>query len=251
MLLKDKALLISGKSSEFASKICLSAAAQGARLALSLGATGDAIARLVQAKGGKAVALTADDENSQCEKIVAAALEEWGQIDGLVDVASCSPPASSPEHDLVDQVSAALDASAIGGLRMKQAVFPVMLRQGNGTIVNVSILRMSDRADEATLASRSAVAEMTRQLAYQLAETGIRVNTVLKGWNGGPPVQSVLDAFYSKDIVIKLDGAVDFLERLTESKDSAAAVVCFLLSDSAENIRASTLDLDEWRWIFP
>jgi 2-hydroxycyclohexanecarboxyl-CoA dehydrogenase len=124
-----------------------------------------------------------------------------------------------------------------------------LLKAGPGHIVNVS----SEGAFRpyggrwVYDATKQGVRSLTRALACELAAFGIRANTVAPGW-------TVTEMHFNKASdpaarkkemeEMPYDGAV--IKRLARPEE-IAAVICFLLSDDASYITASTLNVDGGR----
>jgi short-subunit dehydrogenase len=122
---------------------------------------------------------------THAERLVAAGLERFGQIDTLVNNASSigiSPMPTLREYPL-DTLSDVLRVNAIAPLNMIQLVLPGMLERGGGIIVNIS----SDAAVQAYPtwggygASKAALEHLSRVLATELEGSGVRVLVVDPG----------------------------------------------------------------------
>ena len=90
MLLRDKVIVISGVGPGLGQTLAKMAAQEGA--AVVLGARSqdflDAVATEIRDAGGKAIALSTDvTSTEQCQTLVAAGVEAFGRIDGLVNSA--------------------------------------------------------------------------------------------------------------------------------------------------------------------
>jgi NAD(P)-dependent dehydrogenase (short-subunit alcohol dehydrogenase family) len=256
MILKDKVIIVTGAGPGMGQALCRGAAAEGAKVAVSARSV-DAIEEIVadiNAKGGEAIAVRCDvSSTSDCTALAKAALDQWGRIDGLVHSAYYHPDWSNLEAHSIDQLIQALDVIAVGGLRMAQAVIPTMKAQGKGSIVNISTLatRNPMPGEGGYAMAKSALNQLSRQLAVELGGTGIRVNTALMGWMDGVP----LDSFFAS----QGDAGKAFREkRATEipvghippDKDCAKAVY-FLLSDYASEITGAALDVNGGDWVAP
>ena len=87
MILKDKVIIITGAGPGMGQAMCRGAAAEGAKVVTSARSV-DAINALrdeILAAGGGAIAVPSDvSKTGDCTALAAAALEQWGRIDGLV-----------------------------------------------------------------------------------------------------------------------------------------------------------------------
>lgn len=116
----------------------------------------------------------------------------------------------------------------------------IMARQGHGSIVNCSSvagLRCSDSISAAYTASKHAVIGMSRALAVEYAQYGIRVNAVCPGVIDTPMLAG-MRAELLLDLKKKNPAA-----RIGTPNDVAESVL-FLLSDRAEYINGTTLTVD-------
>jgi 3-oxoacyl-[acyl-carrier protein] reductase len=142
--------------------------------------TAEAAAKLRALRGG-AVAFRACDVTSeeQVRALVTAAVSELGQIDVLVNNAGLGGFARVV--DMTDeQWSRVLDVTLNGTFRMTRAVLPHMLARRSGVIVNnASVLGWRAQVGQAHYAAAKAgVMALTRCVAMEAAEAGVRVNAV-------------------------------------------------------------------------
>jgi 2-deoxy-D-gluconate 3-dehydrogenase len=87
--------------------------------------------------------------------------------------------------------------------------------------------------------AKAGVMQMTRMLAYEWAEHGIRVNAIAPGRVNTPSRElSLAQAEYRQRMIDRVP-----LKRFAESSEVAAAV-CYLASPAAEYITGQTLVLD-------
>ncbi len=124
MILKGKAVIITGAGPGMGQAMCRGAAAEGARVAVSA-RSADAIAAIVadiKAAGGEAISVPTDvSDTVQCKRLAEETLKAFGRIDGLVNSAYFHPPWASLETAEIDDVARAFNVNALGGLRMAQA----------------------------------------------------------------------------------------------------------------------------------
>jgi len=115
--------------------------------------------------------------------IVAETLGKWGKIDILVNNAGITwgaPPDQMP----LDKWDSVMNVNARGTFICCQQVFPVMVKQGGGNIVNVASTAGVCGIDPEVMqaigyhASKAAIVMMTKQLAVEWASNNIRVNTI-------------------------------------------------------------------------
>lgn len=115
-------------------------------------------------------------------EVVRQTLERHGRIDVLVNNAGIFQRAKLLDTDL-DLYRRIIDVNQIGVFLGMRAVAPVMIEQGTGSIVNISSVAGLRAAAGALAygASKFAVTGMTKSVAVELAETGVRVNSIHPG----------------------------------------------------------------------
>lgn len=198
---------------------------------------------LLQA-GGSALFLAEDlSDRSAPERIVGATLEFGGRIDGLVNNAGLlrngtAAETSDDDWDLV------LDVNLSAAFRMSRAVIPTMLSQGGGAILNMASdwALMGARGSVAYAVSKAALAQMSRCMALDHAQDGIRVNALC-------PTDTdtrMLDLAYSEgdraSKIAKLAATIP-MGRVAQVEE-VAAVAAFLLSNEAGFITGSLIPVD-------
>src|ERR1700682_4157196 len=148
--------------------------------------------KIIASEGGKAAAFTADvSRAADVEAMVAACLKAYGRIDVLdnnVGIAEMGSVVEVSEADW-DRVFAVNLKSAF--LAMKH-VIPVMVRQGGGSIINISSiasLRHTAVSYVSYGASKAAMNQMTRTSAVEFAASHVRVNCILPGLMKTPMVE--------------------------------------------------------------
>lgn len=138
-----------------------------------------------------------------------------------------------------DQWSRVLDANLNAVFHACQAVLPVMMRQRQGRIVNISSLSaISSPAGQTNYAAAKAgVIGLTQSLAKESARMGITVNAVCPGYiEGGLPSDWTPE--HLKALKMQLP-----MRRFAKPAEVAAAVF-FLASAEASYITGSTLKID-------
>jgi len=182
MRLDGKAMLVTGATSGIGAAIALEAASEGARLLLTgrSAGRGEDIRRQC---GGEAVFVAADvTEKGVAERLVDAAVKQFGRLDILVNNAGIvhrhtAETATDQEWDDV------ISVNVTSVFRMSRAALPQMKRQGGGTIINIGSdwALVGGRNAFAYCASKGAVAQMTRAMAVDHARDNIRVNCICPG----------------------------------------------------------------------
>lgn len=118
----------------------------------------------------------------ECRSLIAAALDCFGRIDALVNNAGYAP--SEPIESHTDEVIRSVFATnAIGPATLIAGVWPTMVRQGGGRIVNVSSMSTVDPFPGlfAYAASKGAVEVMVKSCEVEGRARGIRAFGVAPG----------------------------------------------------------------------
>ena len=194
----------------------------------------DVVARC-KAAGGQAIAVKADvSKDADCRALAQAAIDKWGQIDGLINNAGITKfaPASDLEALDAEDFQSIYAVNVIGPYQMTRACAPALRASANGGIVNVSSLSGVRGVGSSTayVASKGALNAMTLALARALAPE-IRVNAVCPGlidtrWHSArfdPEDYAKFKAGYAK--VVPLEKAA--------SADDVAEVAVWLLEGAA------------------
>lgn len=123
------------------------------------------------------------------------AIAALGGLDVLVNNAGVAGEGGRLEDLDPDLATATLDTNVTSMFRTCRHAIPVMRRQGSGLIVNISstagLFGFPYRSPYA--ASKWAVIGLTKTLAMELGEFGIRVNAICPGSISGPRMDHVID----------------------------------------------------------
>lgn len=184
--LDGKRAWVTGASRGLGRAIAEGLASAGADLVLtarSVEALRD-VAEEVQVMGGKTLLVPADIANG--ESVAAAGrliADEWGSLDVLVDSAGISPTFKLTEHVEVNEWRAVLDVNITGTFMCMQQAARLM-EPGGGSVVNISSIHGQAGMPRmaAYSASKGALDALTRTMALEWAERGIRVNAVSAGY---------------------------------------------------------------------
>ena len=207
--------------------------------------------QIIAAEGGKAAAFTADvSRAAEIEAMVAACLKAFGRIDVLdnnVGIAEMGSVVEVAEADW-DRVFAVNLKSAY--LAMKH-VIPIMVRQGGGSIINISSIASIRHMGLSYVtygASKAAMNQMTRTTAVEFASKHVRVNAVLPGLMKTPMVEhsAGLAASYAKgdvEAMWRVRDAQVPMGHMGDAFDVANAAL-FLASDESRYITGIELVVD-------
>jgi NAD(P)-dependent dehydrogenase (short-subunit alcohol dehydrogenase family) len=118
---------------------------------------------------------------AECEASAALALQRWGRIDGLVNIAGITSPQRLMDVDAATY-ERIFDINMRGTLYMTQAVVPAMRRQRRGSIVNMSSVSAQRGGGvfggSHYSAAKAAVLGYTKAAARELGPDKVRVNAI-------------------------------------------------------------------------
>ena len=161
-------------------------AEEGAKIVIADILDSTNVVNTIKQSGGDAIGLLVDvSDKSQVEGMVNTAVETYGKVDVLVPNAALFANIerrSFLEID-VDEWDELMAVNVRGVFLCCQAVVPEMKKQGYGKIVNIasSTVQMGVPWMLHYVSSKGAVDAMTRALARELGDDGIRVNTIAPG----------------------------------------------------------------------
>jgi len=241
---------ITGAAAGIGREAALRFAAEGAAVVL-VDLPGDGLgetAKMVEAAGGRALAVTADvTDEAQVQSYVSAAIDTFGGLDALINNAGIEGqvgPLTALDASAFDRVLA-VNVRGVW-LGMKHAA-PAIAARGGGAIVNTSSVAGLGGTPGVIAygASKHAVVGMTKTAAIELAPMNIRVNAVCPS-----PVETrmmrSLEAGMNPDdpeAVHALMAAGIPLGRYGESSD-VVALMCFLCSDDAVFLTGAAIPID-------
>ena len=206
---------------------------------------------IIQGESGSAMAFTADVSRADdIEAMVAACMKAYGRIDVLdnnVGIAEMGSVVEVTESEW-DRVLAVNLKSAY--LAMKRVV-PVMVKQGGGSIINISSVASIRHVGISYVsygASKAAMNQMTRTTAVEFAADYVRVNAILPGLMKTPMVEysAGLAASYAKGDVEAMWRARDAQVPMGHMGEAwaVANAALFLASDESRYVTGIELVVD-------
>jgi NAD(P)-dependent dehydrogenase (short-subunit alcohol dehydrogenase family) len=245
----DHVALITGGASGIGLATARRLAADGYRLALAdIDAGGLSMASGELGGANGALAIETDVRSfDACAAAVSSTVGRFGRLDALVNCAGVwveGPTDTMTEADW-DRV---VDVNLKGTFGMCRAAIPALEATG-GCMVNVSSDAglWGNKGAAIYSASKGGVTVLSKALAVELAERGIRVNAVCPGDVDSPMIRYQADTFGGGDP----DG---YLAKLLEAypqrparfirPDEVAELIAFLCSDRATPITGAAISID-------
>jgi 3-oxoacyl-[acyl-carrier protein] reductase len=175
----------------------------------------------------------------------------WAKVDILVNNAGGALHTPHRLEEIEEKHwDLVLNVNLKGAFLFCQAVIPLMVENGGGSIVNISALAAHWRASLAGVqytAAKAGLECLTRQLAYDWGKQGIRVNAVAPTVTlTGDRVRGLWEQ-KSEDEQQKVLAAIPLGRLCTPAE--IAAVVVFLSSDAASYITGVTVDVSGGRYL--
>jgi len=255
LMLTDKVVFITGPAKGMGAAITRAFAKERCKLAL-VGRDTTAIqiiATELGADGASVIVVGCDlTDAAQCDAAVARALEDFGRIDILVNVAGGSGPMGKTGLETTpEEFDEIVTLNMNGCFHTIRAVLPAMIGQGYGKIVNVGgTFGMRGRAGRlAYSASKWGLRGITKSFALEAGPHNINVNCVAPGMVDGPRFRDKVCRTMAQELGITEAEAAErhvadyALKRITVDDDVANACL-FLASDVSRQITGVDLPVD-------
>jgi NAD(P)-dependent dehydrogenase (short-subunit alcohol dehydrogenase family) len=242
--LDEKPALVTGAGSGIGRRIALGLAEFGAPVGC-LDRAGDGLEEAVgeiEASGGKAVAITADVRDAAAlDQAVRTVESELGPLRVALNCAGINNNVAAEE--MPDETWEELvDINLTGVFRSCVAEARAMMRNGGGSIVNIGSISgtIANRGLRQSHynAAKAGVAHLSRSLALEWADRGIRVNTLSPGYTLTPMATDPAVWEHVKHYVDDIP-----LGRMADTEELVGPAV-FLLSDASSYCTAAEVRCD-------
>jgi len=172
------------------------------------------------------------------------AIDSYGRIDVLLNNAGIVV-ANSLDGYSVAEFDRLMHVNCLGQLLMIQRVIPQMRRQRGGSIINVSSVGGLVALPHLAVysASKAAVLGLTRGVAYECGDDGIRCNAICPGGVDTPMAAAVLESFDDREEALGLLTGRQIFKRFADAGEIAELVV-FLASDESSFMTGATIPIE-------
>ena len=240
--LSGRVVAITGAAQGIGACTARAFAQQGAKVAaLDIDAAAAAeVVREITAAGGCGTAVRTDvtDEKS-VQEAIARVVAEYGGVDVLVTSAGGYGRLARVEDMPAEEWDKTVALNMRGTFLCCKTVIPHLKRSKAGriiTIASISGRTISSSTSPAYSASKAAVIQLTRFLAYTLGEYGITANSVAPITTLTPRVRALRTQENIEQIAAQVP-----MKRLPEPEEHANVVV-FLASDGASYLNGAVMD---------
>lgn len=185
---EDKVMVVTGAAQGIGRRVAERAASEGASvLIVDRSPARKDVVTAIRDAGGTAEAISVNLETwSGCEKAMQKAVDLWGRIDILVNNVGGTIWAKPYEHYEPKQIEAEVRRSLFPTLFCCRAAIEHMLPCESGVIVNVSSIATRGLNRVPYGAAKGGVNAITANLAWEVAERGIRVVATAPGGTEAP-----------------------------------------------------------------
>ncbi len=247
MKLADKVALITGGSKGLGKATAILFAQEGAKVVIT-GRTEKTLQEATEdakAQGAEIEYLVSDvSKEEDCKSAVEYVVNKHGRIDILFNNAGVLYLGTTHETptDIWDKT---FDINAKGTYMMSKYTVPHMLEQGSGTIVNnSSVLGLKAVPGVAAYnATKGAVTQLTRSMAVEYADKGIKVNAICPGTILTPMVEDLFEKLGDKKAAEEMFTSFHPIGRLGRPEEIAHAVL-FLCDENVAFMYGTILSVD-------
>ncbi|HXZ96653.1 MAG TPA: SDR family NAD(P)-dependent oxidoreductase [Burkholderiales bacterium] len=235
-VLEGKVALVTGVSHEgqVGQTVAKTLADKGAALAICARTQSNVEARAKELRqsGARVLSLAANlTDESQVRQLIERAMSEYRKIDILVNLAGgLTRYKPAVEHSL-DDWNHELNNNLLSAFLMSRGVFTYMRDGGGGTIINFARAGLSQANMVAYNCAKAGIEALTRTLALEGRDFGIRVNAVAPGL---VDTASNISSMKPKDL------------KRWAKREHIAEAVAFLASDAAAGITGQMIPVTGW-----
>jgi NAD(P)-dependent dehydrogenase (short-subunit alcohol dehydrogenase family) len=243
MRFAGKTVLLTGGATGIGRATALAFAAEGANVMIGDidERANDAVALIVAAGGQAAFQHTDVRDSAQLDALVAACVERFGGMHMAFNNAGVLPP-PLPFHEVPSSdLDLILNVDLKGVFFAMQSQVRHFLKTGGGAIVNTASVAgiVADPQMSAYVAAKHGVVGLTKAVAIEYAQQGIRVNAIGPGFVATPMTQAWLESDEFKQAFF----AQNVSGRAAQPEEIAGTVL-HLCSDAASFINGALFIID-------
>lgn len=210
------------------------------------------------------------NDNQSIKLAIKKILNHTGRIDVLINNAGYGM--FGPIEEITTQeIKKQFETNFFGAIRLIKAIVPIMRKQGNGTIVNISSMvgRFGVPLNSAYVSSKFAVEGLSESISFELEEFGIRViviepgvvksdffhNVKVKGMNLESPYHELMERrvnFLDKAMKNSVTSSYDVAGTILDALNSKDPKFRYVIGNDATNslrMRNSLSDRKFMEWI--
>ena len=247
--LRDKVALITGAASGIGAATAVVFAQEGAKVALAdlRPEDLDTVAAQIRSAGGEALVMVGDvTSRPDSQRLADETVKRFGRADVLVNSAGVAPRNAPADWDWEKVWDFVMAVNMKGTFLMCRAVADQMVKQGSGSIVNLSSIyglvgrpREIGTGLDPYVHSKGGVVQLTRDMAVHFAREGVRVNALCPGFVFTNLTKALTDKPESRKFLEEKHP----MGRLGQADEIARAAL-FLASDDASFVTGACLPVD-------
>ncbi|MDR1246229.1 MAG: SDR family oxidoreductase [Clostridiales Family XIII bacterium] len=243
-----KNIIVTGAAGGLGQAFALNFAKKGAAVAAVDLVDCSKTADLVKAAGGECISIKADiTKASSVSAMCAEADEKLGGIDGLVNNAAIYASLKMAPFDMIEEKDwdLVLEVNVKGVWLCSKEALPYFKKRGGGSIVNISSASILEGNPYFAhyVASKGAVWALTRSIARNVGEYGIRANSVTPGYTMTDASKGLAGDPESFKKNYDDNIAARAIKRAMEPND-IVGTVWFLLNDESAFITGQNINID-------
>jgi len=206
----------------------------------------DAVVAEATAAGGKMIGVPGNiAKKEDAEGLIAKAIEEFGQLDVLVNNAGIMDHMEGVANFRDETFDRVMGVNVYGPFVTTRAAVRHMKERGKGAIVNVSSVAGVSGASAGAVytASKHALLGLSRNTAFAYAPFGVRCNTLIVGGVETAIMASADPTKFDNEALAQF-GKWHALNPRTLKPEEVAALSLFLVSDEASAISGAEVAVD-------
>jgi NAD(P)-dependent dehydrogenase (short-subunit alcohol dehydrogenase family) len=243
--LSGRVAIVTGAAQGIGAQFAKALAAEGAAVVVGDLLDAKPVAQAIAESGGRALAVHVDvTDPASVKRMVAATVEQFGSVDILVNNAALWANLRLKPFEQIDgaEWDKVMAVNVRGVFECAKAVAPEMRKKKYGKIVNMASGTVFKGAPLLLhyVTSKGAIIAMSRCLARELGDDGIRVNTLAPGLVMSEGVRAHLDW---KGAIVQSNVASRAIKREATPEDMCGTLV-YLCSPESDFVTGQVLVVD-------